>query len=128
MRRPRRLDRQAQVDETEDQDEGAGGAEEERRVVKGAKHVASLLDEAAAGPCALRALPAGPQLLERRRCPRLINVTTVGAQPLSRPVALLLELLLGTQLLLEQCSKLMLVPSRQMACDLLKQCVKLLFC
>ena len=56
-------------------------------------HVASLLDEAAAGPCALRALPAGPQLLERRRCPRLINVTTVGAQPLSRPVALLLELL-----------------------------------
>merc|ERR1711865_630897 len=84
---PRRLDRQAQVDETEDQDEGAGGAEEERRVVEGAKHVASLLDEAAAGPSALRALPAGPQLLERRRCPRLINVTTVGAQPLSRPMA-----------------------------------------
>ena len=56
-------------------------------------HVASLLDEAAAGSCALRALPAGPELLERRRCSRLIDVTTVGAQPLSRPVAHLLELL-----------------------------------
>ena len=56
-------------------------------------HVTSLLDEAAAGPCALRALPAGPQLLERRRRARLVDVTTVGAQPLSRPVAHRLELL-----------------------------------
>ena len=56
-------------------------------------HVTSLLDEAAAGPCALRALPAAPQLLKRRRRAGLIDVTTVGAQPLSRPVAHLLKLL-----------------------------------
>eukprot|EP00966_Prymnesium_polylepis_P286481 6617877-Prymnesium_polylepis.2 len=82
---------EANVHERNDGGGGGGGPHIKPVVVHLANHATSLLDEAPPRARALRALPALAELLKRGLGSRLVDVAAVSADPLSRPVAKLLQ-------------------------------------